>query len=100
MFPEPFGATLCSLLRAGARRFGLESESLLRIDRLAGDHAEDTAALAVLEAFLAHDADAEQARQRGDRRAAERGALHGDVEEGTVALDEAEAAAHLLDLHV
>src|SRR5689334_5509438 len=100
MFPAPFGAMLCSLLRAVASELGLEGESLLGIGGLTGDHAEHAAAVAVLEAFLAHDAHAEQARQREHRGAAERGALHDDVEEGTVALDEAKTAAHLLDLHV
>src|SRR5579871_99122 len=108
MFPGPFRGTLCSLLRGALLRdllgaFGgrvrLESEALLGIGRLAARNPKDAAPVAVLKALLAHDAHAEQARERRDGHAAQRGSLHGDVEERAVSLDEAKAAAHLLDLH-
>src|SRR5258708_13268920 len=60
---------------------------------------EDAAGVAELELLLEVDAYAEEAGERVDRDAAERRAAHGGVEEGAIALDEAEAVFDLLHLH-
>src|SRR5258708_21551118 len=60
---------------------------------------EDAAGVAELELLLAVDAYAEEAGERVNGDAAERRAAHGGVEEGAVALDEAEAVFDLFHLH-
>lgn len=61
---------------------------------------EDAAAVAILEALLALDANAEQARERVDGDAADGRPAHGGVIEGAVALDQEEPVIGRLGIHV
>src|SRR5690606_2634548 len=87
--------------RGRRHRLRLESEAeTAHVHGLIGEHAEHAAPVARLEALLPHHLDAEQPLERGDSHTAERRPPAGDVEERTVALDEAQVPAPELDRHV